>query len=356
MPERLLILTDDNGFFGQTRKPWVSLDSGRMADLLREAGYSVDVRTFDAVVNGNASVENAAIFYAFSQKPNVRRYIGDLMAFLDNGTNRLIPSRELLFCHENKGYQEFYKRRRGIVSLPSWYFSRPEQTEGVDLPFPLVLKDVCGSNGKAVYLAEDRPRLRRLLKKHFSRYSFPVRLDLFRRRYLRKKKQYAEYPDYTNEADMQQYRPYIRQDKNFILQAYVPDLSSDYRVLAVQDRYFVMRRKNRTNDFRASGSKKFEFHFDLDTALLDFARDVYTRCDTPFLSMDLCESRGRFYLIEFQALHFGTSVIKKNHGYWTRSEKTWSFVEVQSEIEDTMVYGLVTYLKSRSAGRGKSGA
>ncbi|HDQ45098.1 MAG TPA: hypothetical protein ENN17_06340 [bacterium] len=347
MPKRILLLTDDDGFFGQTRKPWVSLDSGRMACLLRDAGFFVEVRPLYDIMNGKGVIRDTAIFYTFSQKENARQYIKDLLTFLDNGTNRLIPSLDLLRCHENKGFQELYKRKYGISSLPAWYFARPEQTERVDLPFPLVLKDVCGTNGKAVYLVGDRRSLRRQLRKHFTRVSLPVRFDLFRRRYFRKARHYPEYPDYSNEKDYLQYRSYIREESNFILQAFVPGLTSDYRVLAVHDRYFVMRRRNRKNDFRASGAKRFEFDFDPDPALLDFARSVYRRCDTPFLSMDLCESDRHFHLLEFQALHFGMSVVSKNRGYWTGSAGSWAFVEARFGLEETMVYGLCRYLDSR---------
>jgi len=45
----------------------------------------------------------------------------------------------------------------------------------------------------------------------------------------------------------------------FIVQEFIPDLSNDWKVLVFWDKYYVLRRKNRPNDFRASGSGLFSF-------------------------------------------------------------------------------------------------
>ena len=101
----------------------------------------------------------------------------------------------------------------------------------------------------------------------------------------------------------------------------------------------------RKNDFRASGAKKFIADFPLDKRMLDYTKELYHKLNTPFLSIDLCEKDGQFYLVEFQALHFGVNVLVKTNGYYD-SEKNWEFVKQAPHLEKALAEGLVYYLEN----------
>ncbi|MBW6499586.1 MAG: hypothetical protein K0B09_14450, partial [Bacteroidales bacterium] len=67
---QIVILTSRNRFFGQTRKPWSSLDVGKIAAVLSANGYQVQVYDFHEVVNRPVMIKDKLVFYAFSQKEN----------------------------------------------------------------------------------------------------------------------------------------------------------------------------------------------------------------------------------------------------------------------------------------------
>lgn len=342
----LVIVTGHDGFFGQTRKPWVSMDISKWVRVLEQYGFQVRALECHQIVNRREPIRGSLVFYPFSQKRNRREYILDMVEDLANHENILIPSPDFLRCHENKGYQELYKKTLGLPVLPSIYLSSLREVDSYPLDYPLVLKTTDGSNGKGVYLIRSRrdldKRVRRLEKQRL-----PVRLDLLRRRYFRRKKQYPDYPGYSNRKDYQEYRDYVLKEKNFILQEFVPGLEHDFRILSVFDRYYVMKRHNRRNDFRASGSKRFDFSFEPDPGLLHFAHSVRSAFDTPFLSMDICPHRGSYAILEYQALHFGTSVISKNTGYHALEHGRWRFVPAKPAIEETLAEGLARYIQMR---------
>lgn len=342
----LFLVTGNGGFFGQTRKPWVSMDSNRLKQLLELRGFSVKQYCFHELVNREPPIRNSMIFYSFSQKPSRRQYILDLVSYLARNDNVLIPSYELLKCHENKGYQELHKRRVGLPSLPSIYLSSTEELDCYQLDFPLVLKGTEGSNAKRVYLIHDLAELHSRIKR-LSRQNVFVQFDLLRRKYFRGKKEYKEYPQYSNKEDYLQYRDYILDESNFVLQKFVEGIDYDFRVLVLYDKYYVTKRHTREGDFRASGAKRFDFTFDADPRLLDYAKGVYEKFDTPFLSMDICPHGEHYELLEYQALHFGINVLVKSTGYYLQSGRAWVFAESPPDIELGIADGIAKYIDSR---------
>jgi glutathione synthase/RimK-type ligase-like ATP-grasp enzyme len=172
---------------------------------------------------------------------------------------------------------------------------------------------------------------------------FWTRVDLFRRRHFRKRT-YPDYPHHDDYVDYLQYKEYITRHQNFILQEFIPGLTYDTRVLALEGKFFVTRRHTRKGDFRASGTKKFDFDFTPDDALLEFASKTAQRFNTPFLSMDIIQDGESCYLIEYQASHFGVSAITKSRGYYIREGSTWTFREDKQTVEQEITEALDRYL------------
>ncbi|MBN2354928.1 hypothetical protein JXO59_02385, partial [candidate division KSB1 bacterium] len=228
--KHIVLLSGLDDFFGQRRRPWVSMNVGRMIEYAQKEGFTLDKYHYHEIVNNSSEIKDSIIFYSFSQKGNYRDYILDLIHHLDDHGNIVLPPFAMLMCHEDKGYQELYKRKLGIESLKAWYFSSRKEMAGYTFTFPLVVKQSVGSNAKRVFLVHNRHELEKVVRsfEHVSAYD---RYDLFRRRYLRPEKHYPEYPDYSNYTDYLQYREYVRRERNFILQEFVPGLAFDYRVL-----------------------------------------------------------------------------------------------------------------------------
>ncbi len=343
---KIAILTRDGKFYGQTRKPWVSADLNKIERLLRESGYEPEVLTYHQVFNCDIDLSGIPVFYTFSQKNNLRHYIGDVIHYLYMKDYNLIPELPLLLCHEDKGYQEILKKKLGINSLNSLYFSSSDDIADYDINYPVVLKTIDGSNGNGVFLIKSHAELLKTLHK-WEKVSFSDKLDLLRRAHLRFKK-FKEYPNFCNRADALQYEKHIKPERSFILQPFVPNLKYDYRVLVLFDQLWVTRRWNRDNDFRASGAKKFDCNFTAEPALLEFGMSIFKKFDTPSLSIDVAFDGKDYHLIEFQAQHFGVNVIVKNKGYYYKEKNEWKFKEVKPDFEKTVAQCLASYLKSKN--------
>ncbi len=339
----ITLLTGQDGFFGQSRKPWVSLDTRLLVKELELQDVSVDWHSFSEVANHRVEIRNSVVFYAFSQREHRREYIKDLMRHLDR-ENRLVPSLDLLFCHENKGYAELYKRRMGILQPQAWYLSGAEDLDALTVSYPIVLKTVSGTNARGVWLCRDEAELRKHIAAISGKVSLGKRFSYYRRRHFRAKRQYPGYPDFQPARDAEQWLAYMTPGQRFVLQDFIPDLDCDYRVIAAGRRFYLMKRLTRGGDFRASGTKRFVFDFTPPEGLLDFARDVYHRLDSPFLSMDIGHSGGGFHLFEFQALHFGTAAIVRSRCYYQSEGGVWSRVEGHSSLEQVLAQGLTDYL------------
>ena len=346
--KKIILLTGDNNFFGQTRKPWVTMDVAKLQQGIRDLGFDVEQYGFHQILNQGKPVTDSIIFYTFSQKKNRREYIKDVIRYLDNGGNVVIPSYDLLLCHENKGFQEIFKKKIQLDSLQSFYLANEQELPDYAIDFPVVLKTVDTSNGKGVFLANSRDELIRLVRR-LERQNFFTRLDLVRRKYFRRKKHYKDYPEYSNRTDYYQYKDYVWQEKCFILQEFVPDLTYDYRVLIFFDRYYVMKRYTKKDDFRASGTKIQEYDIEVDPGLLNYSREVYAKFDTPFLSLDIGVHKNNYCLFEFQALHFGMNVLVRSVGFHKFENNNWQFHRHQTsvEIETEMANALVKYVNSR---------
>lgn len=339
----LHLLTGYKGFYGQSRKPWVSIDTLKLVRHLEAGGLKVTQADWHDLATGSYHPQGATILYSFSQIAHIRGWLKDQLTVLA-GSNRLIPSLPLLLCHENKGFSWLHQQSLSITEPQAWYLCSPQDIPA-DLPYPIVLKTISGTNAKGVFLCKDRAELLNKVSSLAPGLSPMVKLDHFRRSHLRKGRSYEGYPGFEPKRDADDWLEYMRPGAAFLLQQYIPGLDCDYRVIATGSRYYVMRRLTREGDFRASGTKRFDFTSQAPDGLLDFAADIASRFDTPFLSMDIGHKQGRNWLFEFQASHFGTAAIVRSRGYYQRQEGSWQYREARSELEQSLAAGLLEYLE-----------
>ena len=64
------------------------------------------------------------------------------------------------------------------------------------------------------------------------------------------------------------------------------------------------------DDFRASGSGNFNYDKVLPDGLLNFCNEIYKEFNIPSLSLDIAYDGNQYYLIEFQAVYFGTYTLE----------------------------------------------
>jgi glutathione synthase/RimK-type ligase-like ATP-grasp enzyme len=347
MKKQIVLITGNKNFFGQTRKAWVSINTDILKQELIHFGFNIQQYSHYEIFNSNLDIRDSYIFYSFSQKENLRNYLLDIIYYLDNGSNIIIPSYDLLKCHENKGYQELFTRKVGLATLDAYYFSSLDDLDNYKLQFPTVLKTTSGSNAKGVFLIQNKDELAKQVSS-LSPLKATTKFDLFRRKYLRKKKHYKEYPEYSNRKDLEQYTKYIKPEVNFILQQFIPNLSYDYRILILHDKYFVVKRNAKKGDFKASGTKRFEFMNTIDKKLLNYANSIRKKINTPFLSLDIIPNGEGYSLIEFQALHFGIAAFQQNETYFALEKDNWVLYKKEKTFELEMATAITRFIESIS--------
>jgi len=344
MKKLIYIITGNNGFFGQFRKPWITLKIDVFADALRSSGYEVITCEFHQIANGEIDIENSVVFYTFSQKKEIRAYIKDVVYALKLKNNILLPSYELLKSHEDKGFQELYRKHLGIAPLKAYYISDANEIDNYDIEYPCVLKTIDGSNGTGVFLVHNKAELLKKIKLVTTKLGFFQKLDLLRRKHFRHKKTVKGWPEFDAVRDFHAYKEYVKPTRNLVIQQFIPDLEFDFRVLAVHDHFYVTKRHVKDGDFRASGTKLFDFDTGDVQKILNYAKEIHQKVNLPYLSMDVAVSGDKYYLLEYQALHFGNNVIKLSDGYYQQENTDWKFIKAKPDVNKVLADGLVRFL------------
>jgi hypothetical protein len=132
-----------------------------------------------------------------------------------------------------------------------------------------------------------------------------------------------------------------------VSQTFIPELSGDFKVLVYWDKYYVLGRRNRPADFRASGSGLFSWPEEPPLDLLDYAKRVFDYFKVPVISLDIALSGDTPVLIEFQFVNFGPLTMEHSHWYFVQSEQnSWKKVEGKSMPEVEFARSVVRYFEA----------
>lgn len=291
MKNKFFIVTVD-GFFGQSIPTEKSLDTAVMSQELRAAGHEATIVDIEEVANGALEPEAIYIFGSH-QNSDIKKFIDDIVSlrFLHQ-PHRCFPPPQYILAHENKGIQAMIAKEIGLDLGNQTYHYRSD--DPIDTRLVGKLVDGAGSNG--VFIAESgeplRPKLLRAGKHQLRLADLNYYLKGIIKRAIRHKLYTQDFINYNR-----RYWRHVRQEV-------LGNPGHDYKVLVFHDRFFVLRREARPNDFRSSGSGLFSF-VEPPAGLLETAREVHEKLGVPCVSLDLIASGGSFKCIEFQCVHFG---------------------------------------------------
>jgi len=260
-----------------------------------------------------------------------KNFIEDIILALENKGAITLPPFLYLRANNNKVFMEFLKN----YILPPKYHSHTmvfgcfeELMSDIDkIEFPCVIKTSEGATSRGVYKASNKEDLIRITKK-ISR-SQNIKNEI------------------KDKARALKYKGYIKESlyrKKFIVQDYIDNISNDWKVLVYYDKVFVLRRKNRPGDFRASGSGLFSFDNVVDEILLNNALEIRQILNLPMVSLDLAIKDNKIILFEFQAVYFGTTTLEKSPYYYLYENGVWNQYVGKSSLEETYTYSIVKYL------------
>ena len=340
---RVLIVLDYRGqFWLKTTHKEANYDLDLLVDSFRALGYPPELTTFSQLRFDGRSYADTAVVYQSTQDDGLlyKSYIEDVLLGLKLGGATLVPDFHYFRAHHNKVFMEILRRVSGLeeIQRPNsrWFGTYEEYSSALDTlgDGRLVFKLSDGDQSKHVRLLNstaEKLRIPRRLSWTFNPYFWLVdKIKPFMK---------GTYPGYRHRSDRR---------RKFIVQDFISGLDGDYKVLVFADKYYVLHRKNRENDFRASGSGLFSYQRQLPTGLLDFAKTVFDFFKVPFISMDVAMKDSHFFLMEFQFVSFGCYTLEKSQFRFTRRNDEWVVVEGESVLEREFAASVVKHLE-RSA-------
>lgn len=318
----LLILTDEQSEFLVSKADpggYTSMDVGKIADYFTSHGFSAKVSRFSEL-DFREDYSDIYIVYQSSETPGgfYKRYIESIVYFLESKGAILLPNSEYLRAHHDKVFMELIRSRfsdAALKTLESKPYGSWVDALRYDSGFPVVVKSASSSASAGVFLANNKSEFDKVVRKA-GRISvsgglndlimgwFKIQLKrLIKKLDPAKRKYYWKYN--TTPLSMP-----------LIVQPFVKGLEGDFKVLFFGGKYFSLHRKNRENDFRASGSGVFlnvpEERFE---GLLNFARKITLEINFPMIGMDIGFDGKNYHLIEFQMIDMGPSALQHSE-FW----------------------------------------
>lgn len=342
--KRILLLTNYKGVFSSkyAAVPYRSgMDPARLADAFERHGFRAEFETYRRIDFRTTDFAGLPVLYTSSEDVggHYKDYVEDVLWGLEKAGARLVPRLECFRAHHNKVFMEILRDRLamdGTRTLRSYHFGTLEDLEAEigRMPFPCVIKRSAGFGSRGVRLGRSPEELLR----HAARLS--------------------RTPDWGGElwdiARRLRRRGYVgdsRHRSKFIVQTFIPGLSHDWKILVFGDRFYTLCRRNRSGDFRASGSGLLEYRQDHPDGMLDFAAAVFNACDVPNVSLDVAYDGTRFHLLEFQFVLFGTHTIDTSPFHYVRAAAGWKRIEEPSQVETEYARSVASYLVRPSGER-----
>ena len=357
---KLFILTDERGEFLVSKadfRNFTSMDVTRIADRFREYDYDVRICKFSEFDTDSDYTGNY-ILYQTSEAPGTfyKRYIEDLVFFLEKQGAIIMPCHEYLKEHHDKVFMEFLRKRfsdESLKSIRSLCYGSWVDARNYTGKFPVVIKQASGSGSKGVYLARNKKQYLQYTKKAGRILISSGLGDLIVTfwKNLVKKSIKLLYPSRSG---------YVQYNTDpvssaIVVQDFIPGLKGDYKVLFFSGRFYCLYRANRQNDFRASGSGLFfEVPDEAQEGLLDFARKLTLEIDFPIIGMDIGFDGKAYHLIEFQMIHIGTSTLQRSQFWHEYHEEKWIKYNGSSILEDEFARSFHEFINAKAAQAQKS--
>lgn len=326
---RLFILTDGDSEFLVSKadfRNFTSMDVEIISNWFRDHDYEVTVCKFSEL-ELNVNFKDQYFLYQTSEAPGgfYKRYIEDLVYYLEKKGAVVMPCHEYLKAHHDKVFMEFLRMNftdESLKTIKSKCYGSWVDARTYDGGFPAIIKQASGSAGKGVYLAHNGREYKKYVKSAGRIIVGSGISDLvatFFKNTLKK----AVKLIYPEKSKFVQYNT-APVSSAIVVQNFIPGLGGDYKVLYFGARYYCMFRKNRKNDFRASGSGQFfEVPDEEQEGLLNFARRLTLEIDFPIIGMDIGFDGHDYHLIEYQMIHIGTSALQRSKFWHEYSDGRW---------------------------------
>ena len=339
-PPDIWILADYRGAFQSTvRNHWglCSFDLKLLVAEFQRQGFTAQVLPYaKADLRGNSFRDRLVVFQSAEDPGSkYKDYLEDLLLAIQLQGGKLIPHFHCFRAHHNKVFMELLRDLSDdpqIQTPSAKAFGTLEDFEREPILYPRVIKRAWGAGSSGVRLARTPDEGRRIARQFSASASLSETVKEWLRRLLRRHRGYV-----ANSLHRQK----------FIVQEFVPGLTGDFKVLVYWDRYYVLERKNRPGDFRASGSGRFSWPEIAPAVLLDFARRVFSHFDVPLISLDVALTEGKPILLECQFVTFGPLTMEQSRWHFQADGPGWKRVDGPSVPEASYASSVASYARAR---------
>lgn len=342
MALKILILVDyRQQFWLKATHKEANFDLPLLKRRFEECGCFVEIKEFSEISFRDTSYDNTYVIYQSTEDWGqfYNSYIEDILMGLKLSGALLIPEFPYFRAHNNKVFMEILRDVSSsdeVKSIKSSYFGNYEEylknfNELNENPIVFKLSNGCQSkNVRLLVNRKGKLNVPKLLTKTFSLYPWLINIL---KPMLKK-----TYPTYKKRSNHK---------KKFIVQDFIEGLDGDYKILVFNNKYYVLSRRIRKNDFRASGSGFFDYVEDVPDGILDYAKKVFDEFDVPFISLDVAHKDSKFYLIEFQFVHFGAYTLEKSPFYFQQKDGAWQIVNETSVLEHEFADSVVHFINNQ---------
>lgn len=336
--KNLYLITDYRGtFYSDVTRERVqksSMDISILTDLFKAKGFELIILSFVQVQELLGTLKGQYVIYQSSEDNGLiyKNHLDSLIYTLELAGAKLIPSYTLFKAHHNKVFMELLRKlsnSQDINRPEAKVYGTYEEFKDLKVTYPSVVKSSEGAGSKGVFLVKNKEEKDKVAKQ-ISKIQGTIG------RVIQVLKNFK----YRNT----EVKGHSLNRKEFLVQSFIPNLSGDYKVLIFDNKFYVLERSNRKNDFRASGSGIFNWPEKVPDELLNYSQTVFSHFNCPIASLDIAFDGDKYYLIEFQFLSFGPLTLSGSDWYFTRKDNEWTRVDGQSDYHEELVNAVSNYI------------
>ncbi|PIQ66652.1 MAG: hypothetical protein COV96_00330 [Candidatus Zambryskibacteria bacterium CG11_big_fil_rev_8_21_14_0_20_42_18] len=336
--EKIFLFTDYRGqFYSSTKYRGAAVDLERLKNYFTKHNFELTVLPFSKIDFRTQNYKNIWVLYQSSEDPGLfyRSYVDDIVLGLYIQGAKLIPNFPQFKAHHNKHFLEILRDLHDLPDIKNIEAKRYGTYEDYLKDINnfkeniLVLKSSNSSKSRGVFLLDNYIKKIKLPK------IVSLTSSLQNLRYLAEQLKTGNKP------------LWISSHRNkFVLQHYVDGLQGDYRIVVYGEKFYVLYRGNRTDDFRASGSMKFNYNVELPEGLLDYAKKVFWSFNVPYIALDIGIKENEFFLFEFQFLSFGQYTLEKSSFYYCLRDGKWQKEYEKPDLEREIAESVSQFIES----------
>jgi hypothetical protein len=248
-----------------------------------------------------------------------------LLFSLEQSGKKVFPDFNTAWHFDDKVAQKYLLEALGIDLVSTWvFYDKKTANQWIETAtFPKVFKLKGGAGSQNVQLAKTKQEAKALANKAFGK-GFPAYdawgsiKERFRKWRLGKTNFFDVLKGFVRLVNPPRYAKVMGNEMNYLyFQEFIPNNDSDIRIVVVDDKAFGIKRMNRENDFRASGSGYILYEKEsIDECFVKAAFEINRKLKAQCIAYDfVLDATNKPLLIEI-SYGFANAGYDACVGYW----------------------------------------